>query len=76
MQERESYIDFINAFMTVSPTISDEQHKRLLNRAVQYHGLSIDEAVEILNAAGLRIGEKENYFEILGFSIEDFQNQK
>ena len=75
MQDRESYIDFINAFTTVSPTISDEQHKRLLNRAVQYHGLSIDEAVEILNAAGLRIGETENFFEILGFSIEDFQNR-
>ena len=75
MRDRDGFLDFINAFITVSPTISNEQHKRLLNRAVQHHGLSIDEATEILNNSGLVIGEKENYFEVLGFSIAEFQNE-
>ena len=74
MRERDAFIDFINAFKTVSPTISDEQRKGLLRRAVQEHGLSVDEASEILTASGLVVGEKENYFKVLGFSIEDFQD--
>ena len=75
MQDRDAYIDFINAFMTVSPTISEEQRKRLLNRAVQYHGLSIDEASEILSTSGLVIGETENYIEVMGLSIQDLQDR-
>ena len=75
MRDRDGFLDFINAFITVSPTISNEERKRLLNRAVHHHGISIDEATEILNNSGLVIGEKENYFEVLGFSIEDLQNE-
>ncbi len=75
MRDRDGFLDFINAFITVSPTISNEERKRLLNRAVHHHGLSIDEATEILNDSGLVIGEKENYFEVLGFSIAEFQNE-
>ena len=74
MSKRDEYIAFINELKTVSSTISDEQRKGLLRRAIQQYGLSIDEAAEILHASGLVIGEKENYFKVLGFSVEDFQN--
>ena len=75
MSKRDDYIAFINEFKTISPTITDEQRKGLLRRAVQQHGLSVDDADEILNASGIIIGEKVDYFDVLGFSIEDLQNQ-
>ena len=70
MRERDAFITFINEFKTVSPTITDQQRIGLLQRAVQQHGLSVDEASEILNAARIIVGEKDNYFEVLGISIE------
>ncbi len=75
MSKRDEFIAFIDDLKSVSATITEEQRKGLLRRAVQQHDLSVDDAVEILKAAALVIGEKENYFEVLGFSIEDFQNQ-
>ena len=75
MSKRDEYIAFINEFKRVSPTITEEQRKGLLRRAMQEHGISIDEAVEIIDTSGLVIGKNENYFEVLGFSIDDFQNQ-
>ena len=75
MSKRDEYITFINEFKRVSPTITEEQRKGLLRRAIQEHGISIDEAVEIIDTSDLVIGEKQNYFEVLEFSIEDFQNQ-
>ncbi len=70
MRERDAFITFINEFKTVSPTITDQQRIGLLQRAVQQHGLSVDEASEILNAAEIIVGEKDNYFEVLDISIE------
>lgn len=75
MLKRDEYITFINEFKTVSPTITDEQRKGLLRRAVQLHGISINDAENILQSSGLVIGEKIDYFEVLGFSIENFQNR-
>ena len=75
MLKRNEYIDFINEFRTVSPTITDEQRIGLLRRGVQQHGLSISEAEDIILSSGLIIGEQIDYFEILGLSIEDIQNQ-
>lgn len=75
MSKHEAYIALLNEFKTVSPTISHEQRIGLLRRGVEEHGLSVDDAVKILNASGLAIGEKENFFEVLGFSIEDLQNE-
>ncbi len=75
MSQRDAYITFINEFKTVSPTISEEQRKGLLRRAVQQHELSVDEAFEILNASGLVIGERIDYFEVLGLSISDIETQ-
>lgn len=74
MLKRDEYITFINEFKTVSPTITDEQRKGLLRRAVQQHGISIDDAENILHSSGLVIGEKIDYLEVLGFSVDDFQN--
>ena len=75
MATNDAFITFINEFKTVSPIITEEQYKGLLRRGVEEHGLAVDDAVIILNASGLAIGEKENYFEILGFSIAEFQNE-
>ena len=75
MSKRDEFIAFIDDLKSVSATITEEQRKGLLRRAVQQHNLSLDDAAEILKASALVIGEKENYFEVLGFSIEDFQNQ-
>lgn len=75
MSKRDEFIAFIDDLKSVSATITEEQRKGLLRRAVQQHDLSSADAVDILRASGLVIGEKENYFEVLGFAIEDFQNQ-
>ena len=73
MREHEAFIAFINQLKIASPTITDEQRKGFLRLGVQQHGLTIDEATYILNAAGLTIGEQINYFEVLGFSIDEIQ---
>ena len=75
MSKREEFISFVSEFKIVSPTISNEQRKGLLRRAVQQYDLSVDEAVEILKASGIVIGEKVNYFEVLALSTDQFQNQ-
>jgi len=74
MSKRDEYIILINEFKTVSPTISDEQRKGLLRRAVQQFDIDIDEAVDILNTSGLVIGEKIDYFDVLGLSTEEMQS--
>lgn len=74
MSKHNEYITLINEFKTVSPTISDEQRKGLLRRAVQQFGISIDEAADILNSSGLVIGKQEDYFEILELSDEEIQS--
>ena len=75
MSKRDEYITFINEFKTVSPTISDEQRKGLLRRAVQQHDLTVEEATDILNTSELVIGERIDYFEVLGLSISGLENQ-
>ncbi len=74
MSKREEFITFLNELKIVSRTISDEQRKGLLQRAVQHHNLSVAEATEILGTSGLVVGENVNYFEILNLSIEDLHN--
>ncbi len=74
MSKRNEYITLINEFKTVSPTISDEQRKGLLRRAVQQFDISIDDAADILNSSGLVIGEQEDYFGILGLTVEAIQS--
>ena len=74
MGRRDEFITVINTFKTVSPTITDEQRIGLLRQAVQNYELSIEEASEVLNTLGLIVGEEVNYFEVLGFSIEEIQN--
>ena len=75
MANRAEFITVVNTLKTLSQTITDEQRKGLLQRAVQEHGLSVDEASEILNASGLVVGARVNYFEVLEFSIDEFENQ-
>ena len=75
MSKREEFITFINTLKTVSPTITDEQRIGLLRQAGQQYGLTVDEATEILKASGLVVGEGINYFEVLGLSITEIQNQ-
>ena len=74
MSTHDEFVTIVNTLKAASPTISADQRVGLLRQAVQQHGLSIDEASKILEASGLIIGEKVNYFEILGLSMEDLQN--
>lgn len=75
MSKREEFIAFINTLKTVSPAITDEQRIGLLRQAGQQYGLTVDAATEILKASGLVVGEGINYFEVLGISIAEIQNQ-
>ena len=75
MSNRDEFISLITEFKTVSPSISDEQRKGLLRRAVQQFDIDVDEAVEILNTSGLVIGESIDYFEVLGISRSNIENE-
>ncbi len=75
MSKREEFIEVVNTFKTVSPSITDIQRRGLLSQAVQNYGLSVDEATEILISLGLIVGEEINYFEVLELSIEQLQNK-
>ena len=73
MSKREEYIAFISALRTASPTISDEQRKGFVRLGVQQYDLTVDEAVDILRTSGIQIGERVDYFEVLGLSISEFE---
>ena len=75
MSKREEFIAIINAISTASTSITEEQRKGFLRLAVQQHGLTVDEATDVLNASGLTIGEQVDYFEVLGLSISDIENR-
>ena len=75
MSKHDAYLTLLNEFKTVSPTISHEQRKGLLRRGIEEHGLSVHDAVEILNASGLVIGNQINYFEVLNLSVSEFEKQ-
>ena len=75
MANRTEFITTLNTLKALSQTITDEQRKGLLQQAVQENGLSFQEAYEILNASGLIVGERTNYFQVLGFTIAEIENQ-
>ena len=75
MTKRKEFISVINTLKALSSTITDEQRIALLQQAVQQHGLSFEEANEILKESGFAVGEKIDYFATLGLSIEELQNQ-
>ena len=75
MSKREEFIAFINTLKTVSPATTDEQRIGLLRQAGQQHGLTVDEATEILKTSGLVVGKSVNYFEVIGLSIAEIRNQ-
>ena len=73
MSKRDEFIQVINTFKNVSPSITDTQRRELLKQAVQIYDLSVDDASEILKSWGLIVGEEVDYFEVLGISIEEIQ---
>ncbi|MDE0317117.1 MAG: formylglycine-generating enzyme family protein [Candidatus Poribacteria bacterium] len=75
MSKREEFITAINILSAASQSITTEQRIGLLQQAVQQYGLSTHDADEILKASGLIVGERKNYFEVLGLSIGELQNQ-
>lgn len=75
MSKREEFIAAINIIKAASQTITPELHKGLLQQAVQEHELTINEATDIINRSGLVVGEKANYFQVLGLTIADIENQ-
>ena len=74
MSKREEFIAAINILSAAAQSITAEQRIGLLQQAVQQYGLSTDDANEILKASGLVVGERANYFEVLGLSIDDLQD--
>ena len=62
MRERDEFVELINTFKTVSPSITDVQRRGLLKQAVQNYGLSVEEASEILKSLGLVVGEEVRLF--------------
>ena len=74
MSKREEFIAAINILSAAAQSITAEQRIGLLQQAVQQYGLSTDDANEILKASGLVVGERANYFEVLGLSSDDLQD--
>ena len=75
MSKREEFITVINTLKALSSTITSEQRNSLLQQAGQQYDLSADDANEILKASELIVGERIDYLEVLGFSLEELQNQ-
>ncbi len=75
MSKHEDFIEVINTLKTLSPTITDAQRRGLLHRAVREFDLSVEKADEILKSSGLIVGESVNYFQVLGLSLEELQDQ-
>ena len=75
MSKRDEFIAIVNAFKAASPAITDAQRKGLLRQAKQQYGLSFEEARHILKESGLVVGDVVNYFEVLGLSIDELQNE-
>ena len=71
----DEFIRVVNTLKELSQTISREQRIGLLQQAVRQFGLSAAEADEILKDSGLIVGESVNYFEVLGFSVDEFENR-
>lgn len=74
MSKRDEFITVIRTLRAASPTITDRQRIGLLQQAVQNYGLAAEDASEILKDMDLAVGEDINYFEVLGFSIDDIQS--
>ncbi len=74
MSKRDEFVTIIRTLKAASPTITGKQHIGLLQQACQNYGLSAQEAAEILKDFNLVVGEEVNYFDVLGFSIEDIQS--
>ena len=72
---RDAFIAVIYTLKSVLGTLTDDQLKRLLQKADRDYGLTRKEATQILNASGLIVGKPVNYFQVLGLRIEDIQNQ-
>ena len=75
MPNRNEFIAIINAFKDAAPAITKEQRIGLLRQATQQHGLSFEDAEQLLKYSGLVVGDVVNYFEVLELSVEDLQNQ-
>lgn len=73
--KHNEFITVLNTLKMLSQTITDEQRIGLLQQAVQQFGIATAEADEILKASGLIVGESVNYFEVLGVSIGELENQ-
>ncbi len=74
MSKRDEFITIIRTLRAASPTITNKQRIGLLQQAAQNYGLSTEEASEILKDLNLVAGEDVNYFDVLGFSIEDIES--
>ena len=74
MSKRDEFITFVNELKAASPSISPEQYRGILRRAHNRYELSVDEASDILKDLDLNVGRADDYFEILGLSIEELES--
>ena len=75
MSKRGEFITIISTLRSISQFITNQQRLGILRQGVQKHGLTSEDAEEILKTFGFAIGERINYFEALEFSITEIQNQ-
>ena len=72
---RDAFIGLAYTLKSALGTLTEDQLRRLLQKAEQDYGLPQEEATQILNDSGLVVGETVNYPEVLEQRIEDIQNQ-
>ena len=75
MSKREEFIAAINILRAASQSITSEQRKGLLQQAVQEYGLTVEDGTAILNASGLIVGERINYLEVLGLTLDEIEKK-
>ena len=68
---KRDFIIFVDGLKSTLGTLTDDQWKRLLQKAVQDYRLTTEEAIEILEDSGLKV---VNYLEELGLRIEELEN--
>ena len=69
---KSTFIVFVHGLKSTLGTLTDDQWKRLLQKAKRSYGLTAEEATQILEDLELKV---INYYEVLGLSVEDLQHK-
>ena len=75
MSKRGEFIKIVSTLRATSQFITNQQRFGFLRQGRRQYGLAADDAEGILKNFGFVVGERTNYFEVLGLSITEIQNQ-